>query len=424
MRDGTKPKILFTTSVLGHPAIGGPNLRIENSIKALNQCSELYIYSRLSLKSIGGRGALNFYKQHSKAFFFMPSVRKHSLFFLFIKRAINYITRRVMGKGIFKIVRSSNFTKDYRYLLDLADKLSIDIIWLGYGNISYPLLKYIKKNSGYKVVLDTDSVWSRFVLRGMPYAKNEEKREKIKAEGEAKQKEEEWGAQLADVTTAVSEVDAAYYAIFVNDKSKIKIFSNVIDLENYKRRPNSKEMKRPALYLAGSFFEGSPMEEAARWTIEEIMPEIWAEYPNIHFYILGAGSKRVLKDVKDNRISVLGKVPSVLPYLCNVDIALVPLKFESGTRFKILEAAACGIPIVSTTLGAEGIPVSHEKNIIIADTSFEFVRSIKLLLKDKEKAKSISSNCRKLIEQNYSLLKAQKEAEVIIVQLMGMDQKG
>ncbi len=197
------------------------------------------------------------------------------------------------------------------------------------------------------------------------------------------------------------------------------LFSNVIDLENYKEKPVNDRIKRPAVYLAGTFGKDSPMDEAARWTIEKVMPNIWSEYPDLHFYILGNGSKRILKDIKDSRISILGRVPSVLPYLCNVDIALVPLKFESGTRFKILEAAACDIPIVSTTLGAEGIPVIHGENILIADMPSDFADSIIWLLKNNDKARELSSKCRKMIEQKYSLTAAKKEAEKIIKYLLG-----
>ena len=74
------------------------------------------------------------------------------------------------------------------------------MIWIGYGNISYPLLRYLKDNTRYPVVLDTDSVWSRFIERGLPYAKTPELREKIEREVREKVEEERWGTALADVT--------------------------------------------------------------------------------------------------------------------------------------------------------------------------------------------------------------------------------
>jgi glycosyltransferase involved in cell wall biosynthesis len=168
------------------------------------------------------------------------------------------------------------------------------------------------------------------------------------------------------------------------------------------------------MYLAGTFWSKSPMEEAARWTIEEVLPIIKKTYPDIHFYIIGQGSDKILSDIKDENITVTGKLKSVLPYLCNSDVSLVPLMFESGTRFKILEAAACGIPIVSTVLGAEGINITNGQNILIADESQEFADAVLKILSDKAFAEELALNCKKFIQKNYSIEKLVNEAEEII----------
>jgi glycosyltransferase involved in cell wall biosynthesis len=408
-------RVLFTTPILGHPAAGGPELRIENSIKALSQISDLYLYSRVSLGVLGGPGAYSFYSQYVKGFYFAPTMAPGYLVGRFARRTANFFYRKIFKKPLFSFGESE---EDFRDLLNTADKIGADLIWLGYGNISYPLLKHIRENSSYKVVVDTDSVWSRFLLRGLPFTRSDKERERIELAGKAKQEEERWGTELADVTTAVSGVDREYYQSLVDDKDKVMLFSNVIDFEKYREVHMNKKIKKPCVYLAGSFGYGSPMEDAARWTIEKVMPSVWAEFPDVHFYILGKGSKEVLKDVGDRRVSVLGRVPSVLPYLCSVDIALVPLKFESGTRFKILEAGACGIPIVSTTLGAEGIPVVDKENILIADTPSDFADSIKWLLKNQDKARELSSNCREMVAKNYSISKAREEAKRILEYLI------
>jgi glycosyltransferase involved in cell wall biosynthesis len=412
-----KTKILFATPVLGYPAVGGPKLRIENSIKALSLISDLHLYSRVTLKEIGGPAALSFYNRYCSGFYFAPFTKAENSIAAFLKRIINLSSRLLISRNIVHFQEESE--KDFQDVLKTADDIKADLIWLGYGNISYPLLKYIKEHSDYKVVLDTDSVWSKFVLRGLPYARNEKERKDLEASGKAKEEEESWGTQLADVTTAVSEVDREYYQGLVEDNRKVMIFSNVVDLNNYDEKPVNMAMKRPSLYLAGTFWKGSPMEEAARWMIEKVMPIIWNNYPGLQFYILGNNSEETLKDIRDGRVSVLGTVDSVLPYLCNVDVVVVPLKFESGTRFKILEAAACGIPIVSTTLGAEGIPVVHGRDIMIADTPEDFAASIAWILMNKEKARELAGNCRKLIEEKYGLKAARKEAEEILRHLIG-----
>jgi hypothetical protein len=177
-----KPKLLFATPVLHPPPIGGPTLRIENSIKALSRISDLYLYIRIGEKHIGGREATRFYKKISKGVIYSPHIKPNSPSQIFLKRLFNYISMKLLKRKTFDIYYPGG-CEDYEDILVFARKLKPDAIWLGYGNISYPLLKFLKENSNYPIILDTDSVWSRFVSRGLPFAKNESEIDKIRQEG-------------------------------------------------------------------------------------------------------------------------------------------------------------------------------------------------------------------------------------------------
>jgi glycosyltransferase involved in cell wall biosynthesis len=304
---------------------------------------------------------------------------------------------------------------DARHLIGIAHKIDADVVWLGYGNISYPLLRYIKGHSNLKTVVDTDSVWSRFILRGLPYAATDEDRARIAREGAEKAAEEKWATNIADVTTAVSEIDASYYRQFARSPDQIHLFANVIDPDLYKLPPaRTDAIHKPCIYLAGTFWRNSPMEDAARWTIKEILPLLRQQIPDIHLYILGNQSDLILNDIVDTHISITGQVDSVLPYLYHVDVAIVPLRFESGTRFKILEAGASGIPVVSTTLGAEGIPISNGKEILIADEPQAFANAILRIINDKMFAMQIANNLRVLVETQYSLATLTEQGQRIL----------
>jgi glycosyltransferase involved in cell wall biosynthesis len=113
-------------------------------------------------------------------------------------------------------------------------------------------------------------------------------------------------------------------------------------------------------------------------------------------------------------VTVTGRLESVLPYLCNTDVALVPLKFESGTRFKILEAGACKVPLVSTTLGAEGIPVVDGEHILIADDPMSFADAIIRLLENRSLANRLAVNCQDLVKEKYSVETLLLEAKRIL----------
>lgn len=401
-------KILFTTPIIEHPAAGGPQLRIENSIKALARVSDLYVVSRSTKRNTGGDKAVEFYSSLVKSFSLAPSVSNLSN-----NRYINKLQRTIRS------VRKPALDQDVDYLVKIIEKECIKIVWFGYGNISFDLIKLFKKvKPEIKIICDTDSVWSRFILRELPYETDEKRIAKIKAEGLAKEKEEQEWVNLCDITTAVSEVDADYYKGLATDKSRIMLFSNVIDINSYSDKVSKPtHVKSPNIYLAGSFGPQSAMDKAARWFIKDIYPIIKKEIPELHFYIIGRGSKETLIDIEDDSITILGKVNSVLPYLKHTDVSLVPLKFESGTRFKIMEAAACKIPIVSTELGAEGIPVTNEIDILIADEPNEFAQAVIKLIKNKDFSKTIAANCFSLISKNNSVESLTFEAKEILKRL-------
>ena len=145
------------------------------------------------------------------------------------------------------------------------------------------------------------------------------------------------------------------------------------------------------------------MDRAARWVLEEVLPLVRAEVPNVHFYIVGKNSELTMADAQSPHVTVTGRLPSVLPYLFHVDVVLVPLKFESGTRFKILEAGACRKAVVSTVLGAEGIPVTDGADIILADTPGDFSNAILRLLRDPGQRSQLGDSLHELVQENYSV---------------------
>ena len=340
------------------------------------------------------------------------------------KRALQ--VRRKIARALRRFLRISDLLADARFIIAYARRHRISVIWFGYGNISYDLMRLIKQRaSGLKLVCDTDSVWSRFILRELPYETDPEKIDRIKAEGRAKEREEREWVRFCDVTTAVSEVDAKYYRSLLDshDERKIRIFSNAINLETYKDRdvPMPAGYNKPAMFLAGSFGPGSAMDKAARWVIEEVMPIVEGDVPDIHFYIAGVGSRETLYDIGNENISVVGKVKSVLPYLLNSDVSIVSLKFESGTRFKILEAGACRAPIVSTVLGAEGLSVENGTHLLIADEAEAFANAIVSLIRNPALAARLAGNCYELVSSTYSIENLSRQGVGILADLAGAD---
>jgi glycosyltransferase involved in cell wall biosynthesis len=268
---------------------------------------------------------------------------------------------------------------------------------------------------GIPLICDTDSVWSRFISRELPFIQDEQERKRIREQAAQKEQEEKSWVQMCDITTAVSEVDAEYYQGLTSNKNKIAVFSNVLDIDNYAEKVAPPlGLKSPAIYLAGSFGKPtSAMNRAATWLLNDILPLVKKKIPNIHCYIVGNHSDISFGHIKEPHITITGRLESVLPYLKNIDVALTPLHFESGTRFKILEAAACKIPMVSTTLGAEGLPVKDNEHILIADTTESFANAIIKLIQDKQFAQQLAENSHQMVQQHFGIDRLKQEALAI-----------
>jgi glycosyltransferase involved in cell wall biosynthesis len=401
-------KVLFTTPVLEHPPAGGPELRIENSIKALAQLSDVWIVSRLRQKLIGGPQATAFFGTLARRFCYSPSA---ALSENFVLRNIQKLYYRYLKPGA-----------DADYLIRLFDAEGMDVLWFGYGNISWPLIRTIKtRRPDIKVICDTDSVWSRFLLRELDVETNSGRRAEIERQGRAKEVEEADWTNLCEATLAVSEVDAEYYAGIARDPSRVHIFSNVIDLATYRLAPVAAAgLQSPSIYLAGTFGHvNSPMDRAARWILDDVLPLVRAEVPNVHLYIVGKNSDVTLSDARSSHVTVTGRLPSVLPYLFHVDVVLVPLKFESGTRFKILEAGACRKAVVSTILGAEGIPVTEGADMLLADDPRDFANAIVRLLRDPALRAQLGDKLHGLVQENYSVETLARQGAAILSSLTG-----
>jgi sugar transferase (PEP-CTERM/EpsH1 system associated) len=117
-----------------------------------------------------------------------------------------------------------------------------------------------------------------------------------------------------------------------------------------------------------------PNIDGASWFVDEILPLIRRRRPQCSLVIVGRRPPRRIEDLarQDPRIKVTGTVDDIRPYLWSSLAAVVPLRIGGGTRLKIFEAMAARIPVISTSVGAEGLPVSPGEDILIADSPQAF----------------------------------------------------
>jgi polysaccharide biosynthesis protein PslH len=119
--------------------------------------------------------------------------------------------------------------------------------------------------------------------------------------------------------------------------------------------------------------------------------------------LIGKNPEAVSRHVRgDPRIQVVGPVDSAVEALAAVQVAVVPLRSGSGTRVKILEAWAASRPVVSTTLGAEGLPARDGENLILADEPGQFAAAVSALLESAALRKRLGSAGRHLYEREFT----------------------
>jgi glycosyltransferase involved in cell wall biosynthesis len=137
----------------------------------------------------------------------------------------------------------------------------------------------------------------------------------------------------------------------------------------------------PTLLLAGVLFY-PPNADGARWLTRRVLPHLRRLVPDVRLRLVGASWPPVQELHDPPAVTVVGRVPHMRPELDRADAIVVPIRFGSGTRVKILEAFAHRIPVVSTTIGAEGLDVEHDRHLLLADDPQQFAACCSRILTD------------------------------------------
>jgi polysaccharide biosynthesis protein PslH len=205
----------------------------------------------------------------------------------------------------------------------------------------------------------------------------------------------------ADFLLACSNQDADILAHLNLHRIKTLIVPNGTTIK--KSQAAIQEVQQPRLLFCGSL-DYDPNKNGLLWFFVKAWPIVKVRLPEIRLTVIGRNGQDIgyepLK--KDPRINFIGEVDQVDEYYLKSHVAIVPLFEGSGTRLKILEAMSFGVPVVSTTIGAEGIAYQDRKNIIIADQENDFVEAIVQLIEKEELRLSIASKALELVSTKYS----------------------
>jgi len=146
-----------------------------------------------------------------------------------------------------------------------------------------------------------------------------------------------------------------------------------------------------------------PNEDAMQYFIREIMPLVSKEIPEITLTVVGRNPYASLVELSktDRSIVVTGRVDDVRPYIEKAAAYVVPIRIGGGTRLKIYEAMSMGKPVVSTTVGAEGLPVTNNEELVLADSAADFAAALIRLLREPSWAATLGGRAAKLVREKF-----------------------
>ena len=157
----------------------------------------------------------------------------------------------------------------------------------------------------------------------------------------------------------------------------------------------------PAILFVGSMFY-KPCEDGAIWLVREVLPLVRREFPAIDVWIVGKRPGPRVQQLAAEHVFVTGEVEDVTSYYQRATIALAPLRAGSGSRLKILEAMALGRPVVSTSIGAEGLHLEPERHLLVADSARDFAAAVVRLIKSPDVRRSLAEAAREFVEARYN----------------------
>jgi glycosyltransferase involved in cell wall biosynthesis len=176
------------------------------------------------------------------------------------------------------------------------------------------------------------------------------------------------------------------------------VVPNGVDLQRYALRTEPSRSRK--VFFVGDL-SWAPNAQAVRWWRTEVWPLVRRNHPDAVAEILGRGASKDLRRLADSSFVLLGEGRDSRPHWREAAVAVVPLLSGGGTRLKILEAAAVGVPVVSTTVGAEGLEFDPGREILIADTPGAFASAVSELLGDPARRERIARAARLRAESLY-----------------------
>jgi glycosyltransferase involved in cell wall biosynthesis len=267
------------------------------------------------------------------------------------------------------------------------------VAYLSFHYIAQQYLSAIRSLSPQtRIVIDTVDIHFLREQREAELYRNQAAMERV----ESSKKAELGIYSQADALITVTEQDWQHVEAYLPAKPHFVI-------PNIHSAPNNPGYSpgRSGLLFIGNF-NHNPNKDAVLYFIKEIFPLVKKRVPDITLRVVGVNPPDSIRQLRDKGVTATGYVPSTGPYLQKARVSIAPLRYGAGMKGKIGEAMAQGLPVVTTSVGAEGMGLVHGQTALIADTPAEFAQHVVKLCSDDDLWSTMSENARLFIRDNYS----------------------
>jgi sugar transferase (PEP-CTERM/EpsH1 system associated) len=380
-------KILVVTDCLPYPLISGDRIRVYNLLSRLSFHNEIWLLAFIDEKEeVVGLDdiqkifhrveTVKLYHRHKLAY--IPGLVKYGLTGIPMELTFYY------SNDLFQKIR------------DFTSVVKFDIVQFEHSRMAI-YLKALPSNLWSRSILTFHNVEYKRLNRFFDIERRPIKKIRAWLYGYMMRRWEPNYAGNFSRCIVVSETDKNFLAL-ANPRLHLSVIPNGIDTKVYKPLPLVTNQNN--LLFVGSM-DYQPCIDAMQYFCSEILPRIRNKINNVNLWIVGKNPSPEVSKLDGNGVYVTGRVADVIPYYKQSAVCVTPLRAGGGTRLKILEAMALGRPVISTTIGCEGLEVEDGKHILIGDTPEIFAQQTARLLSDSKIYNHISENARKLVTEQY-----------------------
>lgn len=396
-------RILILTQVMVYPADAGPKIKTLQVIRHLAAQHEV-VYCTFVRNQQKTRDA-EYLRALCRRVVTIPLHRSH------LSDAYFLLDSLLQGDAF--LLRRDERATMHKAVEQLLQEEQIEVLHVDQLN----MMRFVPAHWSGKIVLDEHNALWQVVERLQQRATNPLTRWLLSREVRIIRTLEAQACRRADIVLTVSEQDQIALRDLIGKDVSIAVVPITIDVERFTtiRTQRTQCIPQPYRLLSIGTMFWPPNSEGVLWWLRTGYHRLQQLYPAIHYDIVGARPSRPLERcvAHTSGVQLHGYVADVEPFWLMASVLLVPLLSGGGVRVKILEAMALGVPVISTSIGCEGLAVSNDEHLLIADTPDALANACLRLMQEQGLADHLTHNALQFVVQRHNAASVLSELDAI-----------